>query len=230
MARVCAFVLGFGAVLIGLSGEILIAGVGRIQKPEGTLEDPIVDSAMTEAMALDGLSPDCPDSIRRSQRLIDLRYYGEDGKVHRGQIVVHADLADDIRHAFEVALRGRFPIRSAIPVSHPRFRKDGKWDDDLSMESNNTSAFNYRPITGGKKLSNHSYGRAIDINPALNPYVKGNTVLPRGAKYDPAVPGTLTRGHPVARALLERGWEWGGDWETLKDYQHFEKPSPENRQ
>jgi hypothetical protein len=49
-------------------------------------------------------------------------------------------------------------------------------------------------------------------------------VLPPGAKYDPDAPGTLTADHPVTRAFLARGWEWGGNWKTLKDYQHFEKP------
>jgi len=32
---------------------------------------------------------------------------------------------------------------------------------------NNTSGFNYRKITGTDKLSTHSFGRAIDINPVL---------------------------------------------------------------
>jgi hypothetical protein len=52
-------------------------------------------------------------------------------------------------------------------------------DDDRSMEANNTSAFNCRPITGGTAWSNHSYGRAIDVNPVQNPYIsRGGTVLP----------------------------------------------------
>lgn len=37
-------------------------------------------------------------------------------------------------------------------------------NDNKSMSANNTSAFNYRVISGTKKLSNHSYGLAIDIN------------------------------------------------------------------
>ncbi|HAX73596.1 MAG TPA: hypothetical protein DCY20_08730, partial [Firmicutes bacterium] len=24
-------------------------------------------------------------------------------------------------------------------------------------------------------------------------------------------------------AFVSRGWTWGGDWNSLKDYQHFEK-------
>ncbi len=205
-----------------------IATAARAQGPTGTVEDPIIDSAMTEAQAFDGLRAGCPPEIRQAQRLFDVLYHGFDGKVHRGQIVAHKDLVDDIKFAFSVALREKFPIRSAIPVSHPKFRKDGVWDDDLSMEADNTSSFNYRPITGGTRISNHGYGRAIDINTFENPYVKGTKVVPPGAKFDPAAPGTLTRDHPVTRAFVERGWTWAGDWKAPSptDYQHFEKPEP----
>ena len=33
-------------------------------------------------------------------------------------------------------------------------------------------------VTGGTGWSEHAYGRAIDVNPFVNPYVKGSTVLP----------------------------------------------------
>lgn len=65
------------------------------------------------------------------------------------------------------------------------------------MEANNISAFNYREITGGGRLSNHASARAIDINPFQNPYIKNDIVLPHGAKYDPSIAGTLTADHHV---------------------------------
>ncbi len=52
-------------------------------------------------------------------------------------------------------------------------------DDDRSMAANNTSAFNCWEVTGQPGVwSEHSYGRAIDINPVQNPYVLDWTVLP----------------------------------------------------
>ena len=91
------------------------------------------------------------------------------------------------------------------------------------MLSNNTSGFNYRTVTGGKKLSKHSYGFAIDINPVQNPYFKGKVVLPEGAIYNPSKPGTLTSDCVVVKTFIRLGWDWGGNWKSLKDYQHFEK-------
>ncbi|MDG3006098.1 M15 family metallopeptidase [Paludisphaera mucosa] len=213
-------------ILIVAVGLAAVNAPAWAQAPTGTLEDPIIDSAMTEAEAFEGLRPGCPAEVRDAQRLFDVVYQGFDGKVHKGQIVAHKDLVEDIRHAFAVALKEKFPIRSAIPVSHPKFRKNGFWDDDLSMEADNTSSFNYRPITGGTRISNHGYGRAIDVNTAENPYIKGSKILPPGAKYDPRAPGTLTRDHPFTRAFVDRGWTWAGDWKAPSptDYQHFEKP------
>ena len=190
----------------------------------GTSRHPIIDSRMTEKEAFDGLDPKCPAEIRKRQKVVKLKYFSSDGKIHQGQLVIDGELKNDIKKVFALALKERFPIYSVIPISEKRFRKDGRWDDELSMEANNTSAFNYRKITGGGRLSNHAYGRAIDINTLQNPYIKNAVVLPHGAKYDPGVAGTFTVAHSIVRAFMQLGWDWGGNWTSPKDYQHFEKP------
>jgi len=190
-----------------------------------TPEVAVIDSKMTDKEAFDGLNPQCPREIRERQKIVTVKYYSSDNTIHQGQLVIDGELEEDIKTVFEVSLQEHFPIHSVIPTSDNRFRKDGRWDDDLSMEANNTSAFNYRVVTGSSgRLSKHAYGRAIDINPFQNPYIKGATILPEGSKYDPTDDGTLTPDHPVVRAFLRLGWEWGGNWTSLKDYQHFEKP------
>src|SRR5258708_2649026 len=195
------------------------------QRPRtGTSKHPIIDSNMSAKEAFDGLNPKCPQDIRKRQKVVKIKYYSSDGKIHQGQLVIDADLKNDIKKVLALALKERFPIYSVIPISDKRFRKDGRWDDELSMEANNTSAFNYREITGGGRLSNHAYGRAIDINTLQNPYIKDAVVLPHGAKYDPCVAGTYTVAHPIVRSFLQLGWDWGGNWISPKDYQHFEKP------
>ena len=90
------------------------------------------------------------------------------------------------------------------------------------MLANNTSAFNYRTIAGTTRLSNHATGRAIDINPMLNPFMRDAYVAPSGATYDTKISGTVTE--KIAEIFKSRGWSWGGDWTDRKDWQHFERP------
>ncbi len=104
-------------------------------------------------------------------------------------------------------------------------------EDELSMADNNTSAFNCRPITGTTdRFSIHSYGKAIDVNTVENPYVKGTTVLPAAGRdfldRTDVRPGMVVAGDHVVKAFADKGFAWGGDYVTLKDYQHFEIPNP----
>ena len=217
---VCLLLFLFSASMPGVS----ILNSAFAENPSHLISnDTIIDSRMSEKEAFDGLDPKCPEDILKKQKIVNLRYYSYDKKIHEGQIVIDGELENDIRAVFEVALKEHFPIYSVIPISDKRFFKDGCWSDDLSMDANNTSAFNFRLKTGGSELSKHAYGRAIDINPFQNPYIKKTIVLPQGSKYDPGAEGTLTSDHPIVRAFLKLGWEWGGNWTTLKDYQHFEK-------
>jgi len=211
-------------LILSLSGCVTLErgpGVCPLKSSLGTIQNPIVDSNVTLSSALRKYAP---PEFKSRQRIVDVLYYSFDGKVHKGQVVIEKRLVRDIQRVFQVAFDNKFPITSVIPVSHDKFYKNGEWNSDgQSMLSNNTSAFNYRVVTGGKKLSMHAYGFAIDINPVQNPYFKGKVVLPEGAVYDPAKPGTLTRNCPVVRVFINLGWDWGGNWKSLKDYQHFEK-------
>lgn len=175
-----------------------------------------------EALRQNPAAP-CPQEILDRQVLVEVDFYDFDGEMAEGVIVVDRDLARDVNDLFEKIFDDGFPIASAIPVADLQF----EWDDERSMRANNTSGFNYRAVTGeagaGDRLSPHALGRAIDINPLLNPYIKGDVVKPDGAAYNPSVPGTITADSFIVQFLKERGWTWGGDWMSLKDYQHFEK-------
>ena len=152
--------------------------------------------------------------------LIKFSYLGFDGAVHDGgEIMVMDAAAESVLRIFTKLREIRFPIAKARLINHYN------GDDDASIADNNTSAFNSRNVAGTNTLSLHAYGLAIDINPVQNPYIKGKLTLPPDAKYDPKAPGTLTEDHSVTKAFLARGWEWGGNWKSLKDYQHFEKPA-----
>jgi peptidoglycan L-alanyl-D-glutamate endopeptidase CwlK len=74
-------------------------------------------------------------------------------------------------------------------------------------------------------LSLHSFGRAVDINPAQNPVIYPNGfIAPQGVKYSPSNAGTFSAKKSVVQEFIKRGWHWGGNFEQPKDYHHFEKP------
>ncbi|HEY4489220.1 MAG TPA: M15 family metallopeptidase [Candidatus Paceibacterota bacterium] len=159
-----------------------------------------------------------PKQIRDSLAFIDLLYISFDGTEQTGQLVVHKDLVADIKAIFKKLHERKFPIHKMVPIVAYG------WDDEASMQDNNTSAFNYRRTIATNILSNHSFGRAIDINPRQNPFfAQDGNVYPLGAVYDPAIPGTVTKDSNVVRIFKEYGWEWLGEREQNPDYQHFQK-------
>lgn len=169
--------------------------------------------SLEEALA----GKDIPDDIKNSVTLVAVPFVSFSGEVCEGQLVVHKEVADEVREIFKKLSDMRFPIERMVPVVAYQ------WDDDASMAANNSSAFNYRIIYGTDRLSNHAYGRAIDINPIQNPYVRSDgTAVPSGARYDLAQPGTVT--DEVVGIFKSHGWTWGGEWSDRKDWQHFEKP------
>ncbi len=115
--------------------------------------------------------PGCPVPVSQL-RAIDVTHFGNDGGVRVGRLIVAADLAQGMVAIFRDLYDARFPIQRMQPI-------DVYGGDDMrSIKANNTSAFNCRAVTGGTGWSEHAYGRAIDVNPFVNPYVKGSTVLP----------------------------------------------------
>ena len=179
-------------------------------------DDIIIDSAMSFAAAIEGST--APLEIIDSLSMIDVYYYSFDGLRHQGQILVDARLEDNIYEIFELIDRLKFPVGKVVPIVAYQ------WEDGDSMADNNSSAFNFRVIADTNKLSLHSFGRAVDINPLQNPVIyPTGLIAPAGAVYRPANRGTFTADHPVVREFLQRGWHWGGNFEQPKDYHHFEK-------
>lgn len=174
--------------------------------------------AVTEADLGPSWRPGCPVGPGDLRRVV-VDHWGYDGTEHRGQVIVAALQADAVLSALRTLYDERFPIERMENVALYGA------DDNRSMEANNTSAFNCRTVAGRTTWSEHSFGTAIDINPVQNPYVSGSFVSPpagqawtdRGLR----TPGMILADGPVVRAFAAIGWLWGGDWRTVKDYQHF---------
>lgn len=155
-------------------------------------------------------------------------YWSFDVQKQSALLEVNRAVAAEVRSFFTGAFDLKFPIDKVTCSSdRPYF-----WDDGLMMAANATSGFNYRLIADSDVVSEHGYGRAFDINPRLNPYIRfkdgAQIVAPAGAEWDPSVPGTLSATHPLVTHMAALGWSWGGNWSPEArgaiDYQHFEKP------
>jgi hypothetical protein len=164
--------------------------------------------------------PGCPVAPPRLRR-IRFGYWGFDGRVHRGALVVESRVTGDVVAVFRRLYRARFPLRRVRPVD----AYGG--DDERSLAADNTAAFNcrYAVASGPKRWSAHAYGEAIDVNPVENPYLEGGRVHPRAGRRfldrSHARPGMATPGGVLVRAFASVGWRWGGRWSGSPDYQHF---------
>lgn len=160
----------------------------------------------------------CPVAVA-DLRLVQVTFLGFDGRPALGELVVHRTVAAPVVAVFRTLYAARFPVQRMVTVEQYGA------DDDRSMAANNTSAYNCRTTTSGSGFSEHAYGTALDINPVQNPYVRGTVVEPAAGRayLDRGDVRTdmVVAGDVVVRAFAAAGWEWGGDFRTLKDYQHF---------
>jgi hypothetical protein len=158
-------------------------------------------------------------------RYLRVLHYDLKGDVCVGEMVCNKAIADDLLTLFRSLYDARYPI------GQMRLIDDFDADDARSMAANNTSCFCYRRVAGSTRLSKHSLGMAVDINPLYNPWVRtvnGRTVVTpaEAAPYadrSATFPCKLTRDDLCTQLFLKYGFRWGGNWKQSKDYQHFEK-------
>ena len=162
---------------------------------------------------------------REDLRYLRVLHYNLDREVLQGELICHKDIADDLLAIFQELYKAAYPIERMVLID------EYEADDEASMRDNNTSAFNFRWASGMQRLSSHSTGMAIDINPLYNPLVKergGHTLFypSTAAAYIDRTkffPYKIEKGDLCYRLFKKYGFSWGGDWRSSKDYQHFEK-------
>ena len=163
---------------------------------------------------------------RHDLRLLTLTYCDFNGDTQQGELICNKAIAEDLVSIFQELYRQRYPIGRIQLID------DYDADDERSMQANNTSCFCYRVINGSKKLSAHARGLAVDLNPLYNPCVqrrKNGTLRIQPSTSRPYVNRKRSFKHKITssdlayRLFTQHGFSWGGNWRTLKDYQHFEK-------
>ena len=161
-------------------------------------------------------------------RYMNILYYDFNGDVQTGELICNKTIADDLIEIFYELYKNEYQIESV------RLIDDYNGDDTASMKANNTSCFNYRPVDGTSSLSKHALGCAIDINPFYNPYVVFNKrkagetyISPAGSEIyadrSKVFAYKIDENDLCYKLFKEHGFTWGGNWNSCKDYQHFQK-------
>ncbi|MCX4273860.1 MAG: M15 family metallopeptidase [Acetatifactor sp.] len=157
---------------------------------------------------------------------IHVLYNDFEGNPAEGELICNQAIAQDLVEIFHELYKAEYQIEKI------RLIDAYGGDDDLSMADNNSSCFNYRVVSGSSSLSRHAYGLAIDINPLYNPYITYNKdqtihVSPEAgedyADRSKSFPYKIDEEDLCYRLFKEHGFTWGGDWNSCKDYQHFQK-------
>lgn len=161
-------------------------------------------------------------------RYLQVLYYDFNGEVQTGELICNKGIAQDLLDIFYELYLNEYQIEKI------RLIDEYNGDDTASMLDNNTSCFNYRVVDGTTSLSKHATGCAIDINPFYNPYVvfnkdgSGKTYIsPEGSEIyadrSQDFPYKIDENDLCYKLFKEHGFTWGGDWNSCKDYQHFQK-------
>ena len=166
-----------------------------------------------------------PHIGRDDLRHIRALHWDYDNQMHIGEMVCNKVIADRVARILRQLFDAKYPIqRMLLPDVYDA-------DDETQMRDNNSSCFCYRTISGSTNLSKHARGLAIDINTLYNPYYKKRDdgtlfIQPATAEIycnrDWDFPYKIDHDDLCFRLFTEAGFEWGGDWTTCKDYQHFE--------
>lgn len=154
-------------------------------------------------------------------RYLTVFHHDYEGKIKKGELVCNKAIAKDLLLIFRALFSRGYPIYSI------RLVDDFNADDESSMRANNTSCFNYRNVAGSKTLSRHALGMAVDINPLQNPCIKGRRIQPSTAgdyvDRNKDFPHKIDEDDFCKEVFTSFGFRWGGNWRSVKDYQHFEK-------
>ena len=207
-----------------LSGPLALAEEAA-QADEGFTISPITDEIFARIQGK-SFKEDCT-LPREDLRYLRVLYVDLDGEEHEGEMIVNVHIAEDVLDILKKLYEADYPIGKI------RLIDEYGADDELSMEDNNSSSFNFRFISHTTRISKHGLGLAVDINTLYNPYTKivdGQRIIEpiNGEPYldrDADFPYKIDHEDLCYKLFIEHGFEWGGDWEDRKDYQHFEIPT-----
>lgn len=182
----------YGAFSTIKAGSVKRTTVSGTNTPSGTGN---VASSYVTAARLNELFPNgIPTSEAQMKPYltnITVKVINAQGYTSNLTLTVHKTLAGKVTAIFEEMYNKKFPVLTSA------------------------YCYSWRGMTGSSKMSHHSYGCAIDINPASNPMI-GYT----SGTYAPGKdPYSVTP--EVVKIWEKYGFYWGGYFNRAKDYMHF---------
>ncbi len=199
----------------------------RITYEEGFYYEPLTDEVKERITGISYPENGCTVPYE-DLNYVGLKYIDFKGQEQTGELICNKAIAQDMVEIFHELYRNEYRLESVHLIDE----YDG--DDTASMAENNTSCFNYRVVDGTASLSKHAYGLAIDVNPYYNPYVVfgrnsdgSDYISPPGSEIyadrSQSFAYKIDENDLCYRLFTEHGFTWGGNWNSTKDYQHFQK-------
>jgi hypothetical protein len=215
-----------GQTLVGalLNGELMADA--RVTFDSGFYYEPLSENLKRFITGISYPLEDDGEISYDSLRYLHVLHYDFEGIISEGELICNKEIADDLAEIFFELYRNEYQLEKV------RLIDLYNGDDDAAVADNNTSCFNYRKVEGSDHLSKHALGLAVDINPFYNPYVTydaGGTehISPAGSEFyadrSRSFAYKIDEDDLCYRLFTDHGFIWGGNWNSLKDYQHFQK-------
>lgn len=132
---------------------------------------------------------------------IQVPYLDRSGNLCTRKLRVHKALANAFQKAYQELVDVGFRAYNCGGTYEPRFR------NNKSTQNDPTNA----------RVSTHSYGITVDINPGENPMLG---ITGSASDYQPGINPYSVTAREVG-IMAKYGFGWGGNWKSSKDYMHF---------
>ncbi len=143
----------------------------------------------------------------------DLRHYADDKRAWERKVLVMQKFLPRhyLRYAYDTnatitRIRAHYLVAEALQKTLVECLNAGVPLSRLKYGG----CYTWRAIRGSTQLSLHSWGIAVDIEPAENPL--GKPWVDDGVMLDPR----------IIHIFKRNGWFWGGDFKFRSDAQHFQ--------
>lgn len=206
----------------------------RTTYTEGFYYEPVSDSLRRYMTGVSYLPEQEEQKDTAPAGFEDLRYvhiwhYDFSGTPKEGELICNEYIAQDLVEIFYELYRNEYQLEKVLLVDE----YDG--NADAAREDNNSFCFYSASSETDSSFSKHNSGLALDINPCYNPHIAyesdgSKTVTPASAAdyadRTTSFPYKIDEDDLCYKLFVRHGFTWGGNRNSDKAYQHFQKNMP----